>query len=186
MGRSGLGEALGIRADLATFGKHLGASFASGGRADLLAHLDPTRPGALPHAGTFDNDVFTMGAGLVALTEVVTPERAERLRADGEALRARLDRLCDLVEGGVQFTGCGSVLNVHFTGRPVTCPEDLASEPRGLFALFHLDLLEAGVYAARRGQINLSPPMTGADSDRIVAAVDGFLRRRRALVLAQC
>ena len=45
--------------DLTTFGKYVGGGLAFGafgGRADLLDRFDPSRPDALPHAGTFNND----------------------------------------------------------------------------------------------------------------------------------
>ena len=51
---------------------------AFGGRADLMARFDPRGPHALPHAGTFNNNVLTMSAGIAALTEVYTPEAAAR------------------------------------------------------------------------------------------------------------
>ena len=59
-GPGGLQERLGIWPDLTTLGKYIGggASFgAFGGRADVMALFDPARPGALPHAGTFNNNV---------------------------------------------------------------------------------------------------------------------------------
>ena len=33
-----------------------------------MAAFDPTRPGALFHAGTFNNNVLTMSAGIAGLT----------------------------------------------------------------------------------------------------------------------
>src|SRR5438094_256005 len=70
-GPGGLQERLGIWPDLTTLGKYIGggASFgAFGGRADVMALFDPTRPGALPHAGTFNNKVVSMAAGHAGLT----------------------------------------------------------------------------------------------------------------------
>ncbi|MFX4223961.1 MAG: aminotransferase class III-fold pyridoxal phosphate-dependent enzyme [Thalassobaculum sp.] len=69
---------LGITPDLITLGKYLGGGLsfgAFGGRADILAKFDPREPGAWPHAGTFNNNVFTMSAGLAGLTHVYTPDR---------------------------------------------------------------------------------------------------------------
>lgn len=189
MGAHGLGHRLGIAPDLATFGKYLGGGFsfgAFGGRADLMDHFDPRRPGNLSHAGTFNNNVFTMNVGRVALGDVFTPEVAEALWHAGEALRARLQSLAGIVGGRICFTGVGSCMNVHFVPGPVERPDDLAGEPRELFALFHLDLMEQGVYVARRGQINLSLPMTTNDHDHIVAATEAFLHRRRELIVALC
>lgn len=189
MGASGLAAKLGLSADLTTFGKYLGGGFsfgAFGGKGDVMNHFDPSKANALPHAGTFNNNVFSMGVGVVGLEEVFTPERAEQLFNDGETLRERLNKLTESVEGRVQFTGCGSTMNIHFTGAPIQRPADLDAEVREFYTLFHLDLMEEGVYAARRGQINLSLPMTSADFDKIVEAVESFLARRRDLIVAHC
>lgn len=185
MGRAGLQGEHGVTPDLATFGKYLGAGFsfgAFGGRADLMARFDPRQPASFGHAGTFNNNVFSMAAGALGLGSIFTPERAERLRDDGNALRRRLETIADAQCPGVTFTGYGSVMNIHFVRGPVTAPEDLAGESRALLDLFHFDLLEAGVYAARRGQINLSLPMGAKEFDRIAEAVSAVLERRRAII----
>src|SRR5215831_19384740 len=75
----GLQEVHGIFPDLTTLGKYVGGGMsfgAFGGRADLMERFDPRRPDAFQHAGTFNNNVLTMNAGLVGLTEIYTPERA--------------------------------------------------------------------------------------------------------------
>jgi len=75
----GLQEAHGIYPDLTTLGKYVGGGMsfgAFGGRADIMERFDPRRPNAFQHAGTFNNNVLTMNAGLVGLTELYTPPRA--------------------------------------------------------------------------------------------------------------
>ena len=93
----GLQSVRGIRPDLTTFGKYIGGGMsfgAFGGRGDIMDLFDPRRPDALPHAGTFNNNVLTMNAGLAGLTEIYTPEAARALNARGDALRERLNALC--------------------------------------------------------------------------------------------
>src|SRR5207248_4663534 len=88
----GLQEAHGILADLTTLGKYVGGGMsfgAFGGRRDLMERFDPRRPDAFQHAGTFNNNVLTMNAGLVGLTEIYTPERSRALNAAGDRLRER-------------------------------------------------------------------------------------------------
>ena len=185
MGRSGLQGLHGVLPDLTTLGKYLGAGFsfgAFGGRADLMELMNPASQPALPHAGTFNNNVFSMSAGVVGLRDVFTPERSDQLYEGGEALRGRLNGVARSASRTVQFTGCGSVMNIHFVEGEICAPEDVAHESRDLMKLFHFDLLEAGVYAARRGQINLSLPMTQDDHDSIAGAVELFLKRRRTLI----
>ena len=49
-------------------------------------------------------------------------------------------------------------------------------------ALFFFDMLDRGVYLARRGFIALSLPIGDAEIDHLVAAVASFLDVRRDLV----
>ncbi|HEX5328097.1 MAG TPA: aminotransferase class III-fold pyridoxal phosphate-dependent enzyme, partial [Acetobacteraceae bacterium] len=89
----GLQSLRGVKPDLTSFGKYIGGGMsfgAFGGRADIMDLFDPRRPDALPHAGTFNNNVLTMSAGLAGLTEVYTPAAAVALNARGDALRERL------------------------------------------------------------------------------------------------
>lgn len=185
MGRAGIQGLSGVRPDLTTFGKYLGAGFsfgAFGGRADLMAQLDPSRPDALVHAGTFNNNVFSMSVGAAALQEIFTPDRADRLHADGERLRARLSAVAAGISSAIRFTGIGSVMNIHFTRAPVTAPQDLSHEPAVLKRLFHHDMLAEGLFIAPRGQINLSLPMNATHLDAIAAAVETVLTRRARII----
>jgi glutamate-1-semialdehyde 2,1-aminomutase len=186
-GPGGVQSLLSTRPDLTTLGKYLGGGFsfgAFGGRAELMALMDPRRPDGLPHAGTFNNNVFTMSAGATALRTVYTAERAQALFESGQALLERLNALCRSKAPAVQFTGMGSTINIHFHRGTIRSPEDLAQEPKALVSLFHLDLIEQGVYAARRGQINLSLPMGTGEYGAIHAAVSSFLERRASLIEA--
>jgi glutamate-1-semialdehyde 2,1-aminomutase len=188
-GAHGAQGLLGIRPDLTTLGKYIGAGFsfgAFGGRSDIMEQMNPTKSHALPHAGTFNNNVYSMRAGAAALSQVFTEERAKQLFDSGEALRSELNALCRDLAPDTQFTGVGSTMNLHFHRGPITCTEDLSDEPKELFKLFHFDLMRAGVYIARRGQINLSLPMTETDTRKIVDTTREFLRERSSLIGASC
>ena len=63
----GAQQVLGITPDLTTLGKYLAGGFtfgAFGGRRELMAHFDASTGGALGHAGTFNNNVVSMAAGI--------------------------------------------------------------------------------------------------------------------------
>jgi glutamate-1-semialdehyde 2,1-aminomutase len=144
--------------------------------------FDPRRADALPHAGTFNNNVLTMSAGLTGLTEVYTPQAAEALNARGETLRAKLNALCRVANAPLQFTGIGSMLAVHTMRGPVTCPEDAARSDPKLKELFFFDMLAHGIWLARRGMMTLSLPIGDAECDALAAAVEEFLSVRRSLL----
>ena len=91
------GRVRGVVPDLMTVGKYLagGMSFgAFGGRRELMAAYDPTRPGALFHAGTFNNNVLSMSAGIAGPHAACSPTTAlADLNARGDRLRAELNRV---------------------------------------------------------------------------------------------
>ena len=177
----GLQQVRGIKPDLTTFGKYIGGGMsfgAFGGRADIMDLFDPRRPDALPHAGTFNNNVLTMSAGLAGLTEVYTPAAANALNARGDALRERLNALCRAHDAPVQFTGIGSMLAVHFTRGAVRSPADAAKGDQKLKELFFFDMLAQGIWLARRGL-----PIGDAECDKLAGAVEEFLSSRRSLLM---
>jgi glutamate-1-semialdehyde 2,1-aminomutase len=184
-GAGGMQQRLGVTPDMTTLGKYMagGMSFgAFGGRADIMAVFDGHRPGTLPHAGTFNNNVWSMAAGCVAMGTIFDAAAAETLFARGEALRVALNAACDRAGVAMQFTGVGSMLTVHFRAGPIDRPYRPAEEEDKLRELFFFDMLVAGIYLARRGMVALSLPVTDADCARYVAAVEEFIAARRPLL----
>jgi len=181
----GLQKTRGVKPDLTTLGKYVGGGMsfgAFGGRADIMDLFDPRRPDALPHAGTFNNNVLTMAAGLAGLTEVYTPDAANALNARGDALRERLNASCMAHDVAVQFTGIGSMLAVHMTADPVRSPEDAAKGDAKLKELFFFDMLAHGIWLARRGMMTLCLPIGDAECDKLAGAVEEFVASRRPLL----
>lgn len=181
----GLQARHGVIPDMTTLGKYMagGMSFgAFGGRADIMGVFDGHRPGTLPHAGTFNNNVWSMAAGCVAMGEIFDAAAAEALYARGEALRLALNAACRRAGVAMQFTGMGSMVNVHFRLSPIERPYKQTDAEEGLRELFFLDMLAAGIYLARRGMAALSLPVTDADCARYVAAVEEFIAARRPLL----
>jgi glutamate-1-semialdehyde 2,1-aminomutase len=180
----GLQELHGILPDMTTLGKYIGGGMsfgAFGGKAEIMVMFDPRRPNALPHAGTFNNNVLTMSAGVAGLTQVYTPEAARTLNARGDALRQRLNDLCHRHEVAMQFTGIGSMMTVHMTDAPIRSPADAARGDQKLKELFFFDLLAAGIWLARRGMINLSLPIGDTECDALVLAIERFMTTRAGL-----
>ncbi len=183
----GLQSVVGVKPDLTTLGKYIGGGMsfgAFGGRADIIDMFDPRRANALPHAGTFNNNVLTMSAGLAGLTEVYTPAAAAALNARGDALRERLNALCRAADAPVQFTGRGSMMAVHMMRGPIRSPADAAKGDAKLKELFFFDMLAQGIWLARRGMMTLSLPIGDAECDQLAGAVEEFLASRRSLLAA--
>jgi glutamate-1-semialdehyde 2,1-aminomutase len=177
-GPRGLADLLGVRPDIATYGKYFAGGFSIGafaGRADLLDHFDATKPDSIPHAGTFNNNVATMSAGCVVLSELFTSDTAITLTARGEDLRARIDDVLHQHKLPLTITGFGSMNAVHaLPHRPQNGTDLLDRDPVLQEALF-LALLHRGVYTAPRGSLNLGLATTELDLDHYLNALDDSL-----------
>ncbi|MFN0044332.1 MAG: aminotransferase class III-fold pyridoxal phosphate-dependent enzyme, partial [Alphaproteobacteria bacterium] len=171
-------ETLGIAPDLTTLGKYLGGGFtfgAFGGRRDLMERYDPRRPDHVAHAGTFNNAVCTMAAGLAGLRDVLSEAASRRLNDNGDRLRARLAAIAAKRGLPVQVTGAGSMLNIHFRAPPVRNAGDAAAGSAPLKKLLHLEMLLKGIYLSRRGMIALALPHDETDFAALARAFEDFL-----------
>lgn len=104
----------GIAPGMTTFGKYIGGGMnfgAFGGRAEIMDRFDPRRSDALPHAGTFNNNVLTMAAGAAGLADVYTPEVAKAHNARGDRLREALEASARARGAPVHLTGLGSMIS---------------------------------------------------------------------------
>ena len=178
LGPAGLQGELGIHADLTTLGKYLGGGFSMGALAgirELMACFDPASGERyLSHGGTFNNNVASMIAGYIGLTEYFTEDAAMRLNARGDKLRRNLNEVARSLGLPVQVTGIGSVMNLHLHDGDILCPSDIGGEGVDEFKrLFHLHMLNRGIYVAARGLTTLNLNMHEA---YIAAFEDEFSR----------
>jgi glutamate-1-semialdehyde 2,1-aminomutase len=181
----GLSAYHGIEPDLKTLGKYVGGGMsfgAFGGKRTIMSLFDPRQPGALPHAGTFNNNTLTMTAGHAAMTEVFTPEACRELNARGDRLRESLNDLFMRYQARLCATGMGSMLTIHPVAGEIRRPEDVQHADKRLRQLLFLDLLDQGVYIAERGFIALSLMVSDADCERVKQAVEAFVHNRREML----
>ena len=174
-GTGGAQKLHGLKPDLVTLGKYIGggASFgAFGGRADIMSLYDPSSPNAIPHAGTFNNNVLSMAAGIAGMTKVFTPAAAEALHARGDKLREAINALAKRRNAKIQAVGVGSLMNIHTTRTPVRTPADALTSDDKLKEVLFLELLEAGYYMARRGFVALSLAVSDGEIEGFLAALD--------------
>ena len=152
---TGLHSAYGLRPHLVTLGKMVGGGFpvgVFGGRAEVMAVLEPGAEAPLGHGGTFTANPVTMRAGLAAM-EHYSAEDVARINELGDRLRV------ELIEMGHLVTGQGSLLRLH-SKRP---------GPEIWWALY-----DAGVLVAGNGLMALSTPMNEATVDEIVQRFEGI------------
>ena len=178
-GARGLADLLGVRPDIATFGKYFAGGFSFGafaGRAELLDRFDASKPDAIPHAGTFNNNVATMSAGCVVLSEIFTSDTAITLTARGDELRARIDDVLHQHKLPLTITGFGSMNAVHALERR-TAQRQGSAGPRSRPCKKRCSsrCCSRGVYTAPRGSLNLGLAVTDWDLDHYLNALDESL-----------
>ena len=154
---------------------------AFGGRRDIMEQFDPARPGALPHAGTFNNNALTMTAGFAALSEIFTPEACRDLNRRGDQLRERLNDLFMRYQVRLKTTGLGSLMSLHPLAGDIRTPDDVGKSDPRLRQLLYLDLLEEGHYTAGRGYMALSLKVSDEHCDGFCAAIERVVTKRRRL-----
>ncbi len=169
---------LGVAPDLTTLGKYFGGGLsfgAFGGRREVMARFDPRRPDALGHAGTFNNNVLSMAAGLAGLRSLWQPDAIAALNRRGDRLRDECNRRFRERGLALQATGLGSLMNLHPSDRRLRRPADLLGSDARVRDLMYFALLERGVYMARRGLVALSLPFGDAEAAQFLAALDDVL-----------
>ncbi|TIC99322.1 Beta-phenylalanine transaminase [Colletotrichum higginsianum] len=164
----GLQEHLGITPDMTTIGKHFGGGFsfgAFGGRGEIMALYDPQSPRSLFHSGTWNNNVFSMTAG-VAATKLLSRAALERNNELGDRLRRGLAAAFESRDASqvVTLTGFGSVIGVHFNGPSADTLRDL----------FFFYLLGKRIYVGRRGFLALNLTHGEEHIRRVLDAVGEF------------
>lgn len=184
----GLQAALGITPDMTTFGKYLGGGLscgAFGGQKEIMAQFDPRRPDALVHAGTFNNNVLTMVAGLTGLRDIYTERVAIDHNRAGEDFRDALHLIIAEHDLPMRVSGVGSLLCLHFQRRPLQSIRDIRSDPR-LRKLFQLEMLLSGIYIAHRGYMSLSLALDAQDYLKFITVFKNFLDTYSELIGELC
>lgn len=173
----------GIRPDLTCFGKIIGGGLpigAFGGRRDVMAVFDPTRPNPISHSGTYNGNALTMAAGLAAL-ELYDQDAVSRLNGLGDRLRAGAREIVERLGLEAQVTGAGSVSQLHFGAGPIRHAADAARGDRRLQWVLQLLLLARGLFVTTRQMYVLSTPMGEAEIDRFLDGLEDALRSMAAV-----
>lgn len=151
LGPLGLSGEYGVTPDLLTTGKLIGGGFPVGavaGREELMRELDPTRPGSVPHAGTFSGNPVSMAAGAESL-RLLTPQAIAQMNALGDGARTALSTR--VAAAGWEVRGRGSLLRPF----PTQQAYDLGLQRKVWWAAY-----DRGVLLSPANLVSLSSPMT--------------------------
>ena len=179
LARGGAAEVLGIRPDMATFGKVIGGGMpvgAFGGARRMMARLAPD--GDTYQAGTLSGNPVAMAAGLATLDLLERESGWQQLEALGAELEALLKPVLARASFPIHLVRTGSLfwMSFHEAGAPRTAAALTARDTARYGALFHA-MLARGVYlppSAYEGCF-LSLAHTSADLKLFVQALSASL-----------
>lgn len=183
LGQAGAQGRYGGKPDLTAFGKIIGGGLpigAIGGRADIMALLDPAFAGPrVISGGTYSGNPLSAAAGLATLNKL-TPAMHARLDAMGQRMRDGLNRIFRATGQQAQASGDGSLFQIVPTDRPLTNYRDVPQDAKAFAWLdqLHLGLLKSGVIISHRGLSCVSSPMGEAEVDAVLAAFERVLSGR--------
>lgn len=148
LARGGAQEKFGIRADICTYGKIIGAGMPVGAfaaHADTMKHLAPL--GGVYQAGTLSGNPLAVSAGLAQLKWL---KENPQIYDDLESKGALLDKLVNdkLSQYDVSYTTnrIGSMFSLHFTEEPVVDLQSAKKSDTTRFAKMFNHALDRGVY----------------------------------------
>jgi glutamate-1-semialdehyde 2,1-aminomutase len=160
LGFQGLAHEYGVVPDMVTCGKLIGGGFPVGavlGRADLMQEVDPTRPGSLPHGGTFSGNPVSMAAGAVAL-RLYNEAEVHRLNDLGDRARRELDTRVSAA--GWEVRGRGSLLRA--------VPAGTTNVPQDVQHRLWWETYQRGLLGSPANLLSLSTPMDQGVVDDLV------------------
>ena len=180
--RVGLGGAqqhYGIKPDLTTLGKVIGAGLpvgAYGGRRDIMEKVAPLGP--VYQAGTLSGNPLAVAGGLAMLRTLRgTPGLYESLDAKGARLQEGIAAAAEKAGVPVTINRIGSMFTVFFNPNPVTDFDGASACHTERFARFFRGLLERGVYlpCSQFEAAFASTAHTEAQLDEAIAAAQDVL-----------
>jgi len=146
----GAAELLGVKPDLACFGKIIGGGLpvgAYGGRREIMAMISPSGP--VYQAGTLSGNPAAMGAGIAALTTLRdTPSIYSKLEDLGARLENGMKDAAHDLGIPLHVNRVGSMLTAFFTDRIVNGFESACTSDTDRYNKFFTGLMEEGIYIA--------------------------------------
>ena len=174
-----------FKPDLTALGKTIGGGLpvgAFGGREDVMAVYSPKQKHPAHHAGTFVATPICVAASVAGLKEL-DAGAIDGINSLGWSLQDKLQKVLDDLNIKAQLKGYGSLQQLHFTPEPIhTASTAFFTINRDVLRLFHLSLMNKGVFIPNRGFFSVSTPMTEAEIDKAVQASAECLTELKPLI----
>ncbi|MBW1752469.1 MAG: aspartate aminotransferase family protein [Deltaproteobacteria bacterium] len=181
----GAQEIFNVKPDLTVLGKTIGGGLpvgAFGGRQDVMAVYSPRQKRPAHHAGTFVATPIAAVAGIANLKEM-SAATLDRINSLGWLLAENLQKILDDLKIKAQIKGYGSLQQLHFTPEPVfTASTAYFTQDRDVLRLFHLSMMNKGVFIGSRGFYSISTPMSKTEINKALEATAECLSELKPLI----
>ncbi|MFY0253998.1 glutamate-1-semialdehyde 2,1-aminomutase [Chitinophaga sp. 30R24] len=180
LSRGGAQELLGIKADLVTFGKIIGAGMPVGavaGPKDIMEHLAPA--GKVYQAGTLSGNPIAMISGYTLLQTLNdNPVIYQQLQEKATYLVNGLKEAFGAAGIVHSINQIGSMLSAHFAEYPIVDFASASGANNELFKRFFHAMLERGVYLPPSAFESwfISNALTTEDFDATIAAAKSAMQ----------
>ncbi|HLR26441.1 MAG TPA: glutamate-1-semialdehyde 2,1-aminomutase, partial [Fodinibius sp.] len=148
LAEGGAQQRFGVRADLVTYGKIIGAGLpvgAFGGRQEIMQEVSPDGP--VYQAGTLSGNPLAMAAGYALLTELhENPVHYDRLEEKTTYLHRGLQAAFSDHNVSAHINRIGSMVSVFFTEEEVLDFETARNIDEAKFKRFFHAMLDNGIY----------------------------------------
>lgn len=146
----GAAEYFGVKPDLVTYGKIIGAGMpvgAYGGRLDIMEMVSPV--GKVYQAGTLSGNPIAMAAGLTQLKYLYAhPEVYTALEEKGEKLYGGMEKLLEKYGIACQLNHVASLASLFFTSEEVVDYTTAKTSDTKAFAEYFKAMLAMGIHLA--------------------------------------
>ena len=172
LARGGAQELLGVKADIATYGKVLGGGLPVGAftaRNEIMKDLAPEGP--IYQAGTLSGNPLAMSAGLSMLKALYADEQIyQRLNKKTERLETGFRDVLKNKNIPYHINRLGSMISLHFTDKAVFDFETAASGNSKRFSKYFHGMLNKGIYLPPSSYESyfLNDALTNQDIDQTV------------------
>jgi glutamate-1-semialdehyde 2,1-aminomutase len=163
----------GVYPDITALGKFIGGGYpvgAFGASREIMDRFDydPSNPDAINHSGTFNGNEITMAAGIASMKKY-DQAAVDHISALGDRLREGGNDIFRELGIKCQLNGIGSLTNIIYTDQEISNAFDFAMTYIGCMELqkwVHLELINRGIYTAKRGEFIISTPMSEKEVDK--------------------
>lgn len=182
LSKGGAQEVFGVRPDLTTLGKIIGAGMpvgAYGGRKDIMDFVSPQGP--VYQAGTLSGNPVAMAAGYAQLSYLNDhPEVYEKLEKTTLKIMKGYEKALKKHKVDYTMNQIGSMISLFFTNQKVTDFDSAKSCDTQEFGKYFRFMLNNGVYLApsQFESLFISTSIEEKEVEKIVSSFEAYLKSR--------